>query len=207
MARRGRMIIASLAIAAFVNAAPASAQSQNDKPKGKDTPPIVKMDDGFEYALLDFGYGRVRIQPPAKKPPDRRVLWAKVRITNLSKSQISSPQFWRFTDPVPYPPSDNFGNTYPAATQSLKAVTAPSGRYKPGESSIQLLTIAGAELPANINELRISLGESGFLGLHQFFALAQPTARERDFDPDRPDPPHESVPARARRTVPPAKPK
>ena len=122
-------------------------------------------------------------------------------LTNLSKSQIANPRFWNFAVLAPFPPTDNYGNKYPATTQTVERVSATSGRYKPGESSIELLMIRADELVDNISEIRIGLGDSGFFPQPHFCVLERPAVRERDFDSARPDPPQVELPAAGRRSL------
>lgn len=179
-------------------AAPASQRGDNKNVR----PAAIRMDDGFEYALLDFGVGTVPKDIPRRAGVER-FLWLKFRLTNTLSDRLSRPAFWNFSALPPFPPTDNFGNEYPVSSHTVSGVVATTtGRYKPGESSIELLMIPTDELLDNVKEIRIGLGESGgFWKRYQFFALEQPMTRTRDFDPNAPEPDAALLPAKARSSL------
>jgi hypothetical protein len=84
---------------------------------------------------------------------------------------------------------DDAKNVYALRQRTIQRVEAPSGRHKPRESSIELLTIAASELIDEIKELQVMLGDNKSLGRSfKFFQFGNPQSRKRDFDPRADDP-------------------
>jgi hypothetical protein len=147
----------------------------------KPLPPAHTMEDGFRYAVLNYGVGLV----PADFGRKESVFWIKLRITNLSARQLGSPRH-----PSMYTAIDDAKNVYTvrhARAQRVEALL--SRRYKPGESSIQLLTIDASEMIDGIKDLKVMLGDNKSLGRSiKFFQFRNPQSRRRDFDPEANDP-------------------
>jgi len=196
-----RAAIAGAALLVVMASAPPAAVPQ--KPDSTPVRPIVVLDDGFEYALLDFGVGAVPESLLSLRRPSKRLLWIKVQLTSRAKDQLARPAYWSsFSRFSGLPPTDNFGNTYPAETRTLRAPKASSGRYQPGESSVELILIPADELLDTITRLHVGLGDSGrVVSRYHGFVLHQPLARVRDFEPERPDPDLAEVPASLRRSL------
>jgi hypothetical protein len=84
---------------------------------------------------------------------------------------------------------DHAKNVYAVRQRTVQRVDAPSGRYKPRESSVELLTIAASELVDGIKDLKVMLGDNKGLGRSfKFFQFRNPQSRKRDFDPRVDDP-------------------
>jgi hypothetical protein len=173
------------------------------KAENKPARPAVVLDDAFEYALLDFGVGAVPEPLLMLRRQSKRFLWVKVQLTSRAKDQLARPVYWSsFNRYSGFPPTDNFGNTHPAETRTLRAPKASSGRHQPGESSIELILIPADELLDTIKELHIGFADAGrFISRYHGFVLHQPLARVRDFEPERPDPDLADVPATLRRSL------
>ena len=86
--------------------------------------------------------------------------------------------------------TDDGKNIHTVQRRNIQRVEAPSGRYKPDESSIELLTISATELIDGIRDLKVMLGDNQSLGRnYKFFEISHPQDRNRDFhltadDPD-----------------------
>jgi hypothetical protein len=158
-------------------------------------PPVFRLDDGFEYALLDFGIGQV---PDGLEPSDDRYLWAKLRVTNTG-THVSRPKYWTWR---PVRQSNGLGGPSSSpATRSVRPVASPRIGYQPGEYSIELFLIPAEGVAATVSAVEISLGTSGVWQQQHIFVLQAPWQRVQDFDPARRDPPPGSLPATTRKTL------
>ncbi len=187
----------------FVLCPLALAASQQKKGEVHEQPGnVIRLDDGFEYQIADYGVGSLQIRPeqgpgPAQSftPP---VFWAIFRITNTSEHFIATPQhFVGVTEPVYI--VDNWGNSYQAGEISLNMVggnyygvtfpvpTKQGIRYKPGESALELKVVALDQFVSDIHELRVYLNiyaeqynQLAHKTFYHFFAIHEPMQRHRD---------------------------
>jgi hypothetical protein len=186
---RRHAIVGAVVLALAASAGRAVASGQN---AGKPEPPAVVLDDGFEYAVLDFGVGAVPFSM-MRRFTAKRYLWVKVQLTNMT-DRLLAPMHWSSVGRLGgVPPTDNAGNTYRVETQSIRAPKAPSGRYQPGESSIDLILIPADEVLDTISDLHIGIADAS--RRYHGFVLHAPLTRLRDFDTARPDPAIADLPA------------
>jgi hypothetical protein len=147
-----RVLVQAVALIAVWAAAGSNIQAQ--KSESKPARPVVLLDDAFEYALVDFGVGAVPESLIGLRRQSKRFLWVKVQLTSRAKDQLARPKYWSsFSRFSGFPPIDNFGNPYPAEARSIRPPRASSGRYQPGESSVELILIPADELLDTIKEM------------------------------------------------------
>lgn len=162
----------------------------------------IRMDDGFEYELVDYGVGRVQVKYTSngKVGFSDLVFWVKFRITNKSEHLIKGPS---------YPPShrvvDNWGNEYwpsdpfltseglfepwRAAMPLVPLRKRPDvDQYKPGEWSWVVQLIRPEKFVKDVKELRIYLRAGTRGKVSRFFLMQYPLLRHRDLLGDQADP-------------------
>lgn len=162
----------------------------------------IRMDDGFEYALVDYGLGRIQIRytdygAQGQVGLSDPVFWVEFRMTNKSEHLIRSPA---------HPPSrnaaDNWGNAYflhnplsglfdDFTTTGRRGVPLLPPRkldqYKPGESASEVLEIRADKLAPDVKEMRVYLSGLWDKPTH-FFSIHEPLQRQHDMVVDESEP-------------------
>jgi hypothetical protein len=185
-----------IALLLFVACA-ANGQSKSPTPQIQEhTGNTVVMDDGFEYAILDYGVGQVQVRS-AEKPNSLspNLFWVKVAIRNTDEHLIKTPRYFRGFNS--WRVQDNWGNTYylnrPDASDlggnwseaSLPIPEEQKSRdsYKPGESSMD------NALVKDIREFQIYLHTDELINPKScFYRIAQPLGRRRNLMRSQSDP-------------------
>ncbi len=164
------------------------------------------MEDSFEYTLIDYGLGQVQLRPTDKANSlSPQVFWAKFRIVNRDEHLIRQHKYiGSFSGPLNV--RDNWGNTYWLkhldaldVGGSWYGVTLPipggdpneprKDKYKPGESSWDLLIVRASEFVNGIIEFRIYLAGHEFHNPKAYyFRIARPLSRQRNLIQGQADP-------------------
>jgi hypothetical protein len=142
------------------------------------------------------GRVQIRVEQGSRPAYSLPVFWRVFRIRNTSEHLIGVPQhFNTLTGPARI--VDNWGNSYRSDELSLSmaggnytGVTLPfpaknGTGYKPGESSLQLQTIALDDFVSGIHELRIYLGCEQYIPTtrktsYKLWTIREPMQRRRD---------------------------
>jgi len=144
----------------------------------------IVMDDGFEYSVVDYGVGQVQVGPALgdKDALSEPLFWIEFGITNASEHLLGVPRYLASGALTPAI-VDNWGNNYSARYQTATTLAVPPrkfGRYKPQESSVDLVVIPLEEFVNDIVELRVYLNRyAGYRDWH-FFSLQGPMLRHRN---------------------------
>jgi hypothetical protein len=159
----------------------------------------IIMDDNFEYRVVDYGVGQVQIRPALSDEGalSQPVFWIEFGITNASEHLLGVPQYSPGGS-VGLAVLDNWGNEYKARPPSMANIggqtTLPLpprklGRYKPQESSLDLLMIPLEEFVKDIRELRIYLNRYPGARDWHYFLLREPMLRQGNLLRDQFKPP------------------
>jgi hypothetical protein len=192
---RSRSALATLVVACAGTVTIIAAQQRTTippKPRPTTTTRIVpgntiRMDDDFEYALLDYGFGTVTTYDVEGHPsgPFQTGLWLKFSVTNISAHLLAMPRHLSSIRT-----RDNWGNEYSADSFIVAILpfrTGKSGRHKPGDRSLELRIVKAAELVNDIREMRVYLDLWGNGPTTHFFVLTDPMQRKHDLSRETPD--------------------
>jgi hypothetical protein len=159
----------------------------------------IVMDDHFEYRVVDYGVGGVQIRPALSDPDalSQPVFWIEFRVTNVSEHLLGAPRFSP-SEAGALAVVDNWGNSYQAWCPSVRSIwgqaTLPVperkvGRYKPQESSLDLVVIPVNEFVKDIDEVRVYLDRYPGYAKWHFFSIRNPLTRRKNLLKDELRPP------------------
>ena len=150
----------------------------------------ISMDDNFEYRVVDYGVGQVQIRRALSDDDalSQPIFWMEFRVTNGSQHLLGVPRYSP-SEVAALVIADNWGNVYKAWCPLVKSIwsqpTLPIpprkiGRYKPQESTLDLVVVPLDEFVKDITELRVYLNRyPGDQDWH-FFSLRDPMERRRN---------------------------
>lgn len=161
------------------------------------------LDDGFEYAILDYGVGQVQVRSTEKANSlSPNLFWVKVAIRNTDQHLIKTPRYfrtfnsWRVQDNwgnsyyLKAPDASDVGGNWGDASLPIPEEQKKRGSYKPGETSWDVKILHLNELVNDVGELQIYLVKGSPL-IHPesyFFRIAQPLTRHRNLMRNQADP-------------------
>jgi protein TonB len=123
------------------------------------------MKDGFRYQIIDYGLGIVETCPSFVRQGD--VFWVRIKLTNESEHLLENPRFFGNITI-----SDNWGNSY---QRTFHCRLNKMGRYQPGESASETLTIDAREFVTDLQELSVALDADAV----HVFAIGAPGQRRQ----------------------------
>jgi TonB family protein len=175
--------MATMVVALIVVALGDAAPAQQPQPGGG--PSAIVMDDDFSYQIVDYGLGSVAECAPAATTRRPRpvpsaygdVFWVKLKLTNVSEHLLGRPRYL-----IHIRIRDNWGNTY---ERTDRCSISKSDRYKPHESTTEVVTVNAHEFVDHLRELRMSFDRE-----RNVLSIGDPLARRRDLrreqaEPDR----------------------
>jgi len=161
----------------------------------------VLMDDGFEYAVLDYGVGQFQVRTADKlNSLSPNVFWVKLGIRNTEEHLIKRPRYisidplrvqdaWGNTYSLRHPELSDVGGNWIDASLPIPDEQKSRTTYKPGETSWDIKILHLNELVSDVGELQIYLVTHQILNPKSyFFRIAQPLTRQRNLMRDQPDP-------------------
>lgn len=162
----------------------------------------IVMDDGFEYRLIDYGFGRLQLRDD-QSSLSAPVFWMEFSITNTSEHLLRGPRHSPTNGWIKI--NDNWGNTYEA--RSALAVYGvdwkpllqkEGGLFKPGEARSEMVETSASGFVEDIHEFRAYLKFPYYVHplkseRYQFFVLREPMSRHRDWLRNQPELPVEEL--------------
>lgn len=196
-----RFKIVSILLTCIACTAVASGQSTKPQIQEQIGNSVV-MDDGFEYAILDYGVGQVQVRSTEKANSlSPNLFWVKVAIRNTDQHLIKTPRYfqtfnsWRVQDNwgnsyyLKAPDASDVGGNWRDASLPIPEEQKSRRSYKPGETSWDVKVLHLKELVNDISEFQIYLVTHQLLHpTSYFFRIAQPLARQRNLMRSQADP-------------------